>query len=228
MRIFTITSIVKHQNVILIFCLTVVSLCILFNPCSIFPQQSLLSTLSDPFFEVRTCDVVARRIFTITSVANHKCILPIYCLTVVSLCILLNHDSTPSSLVNGRHLPLYIVAINQRRQHQCVLTSSYVLSDCSLVLYSPESTPSSLADMNARRHGRVLESSSGSLEWHVELQRIFTITSVANHQSVLPIFCLTVVTLYPPGSTLDLSSPIVSTLSNPSLAASSSPSISVA
>jgi hypothetical protein len=31
--------------------------------------------------------------------------------------------------------------------------------------------------------------------------RIFTITSGANHQSVLPVFCLTVVTLYPPEST---------------------------
>ena len=40
--------------------------------------------------------------------------------------------------------------------------------------------------------------------------RIFTIIiSVANHQSVLPIFCLTVVTLDPPGSTHVLSSAIV-------------------
>jgi hypothetical protein len=84
---------------------------------------------------------------SITSVANHQNVLPIFSLTVVSLCILLNprrHHPSPIvpfyPLSNPLDLPSHIVAASPEnfRHRLCRQTpeySSYILSDFSLALY---------------------------------------------------------------------------------------------
>jgi hypothetical protein len=89
-------------------------------------------------------------IFTITSVANHQNVLPIFSLTVVLLCILLNPcrhrpspivpfyplKSTRSSLLEKHRQSYYL----RRQPPEC---SSHILADCSLDLYPRESMPPS-------------------------------------------------------------------------------------
>jgi len=70
----------------------------------IFPRQSLLSTLSNPSPAHRRLESASPRSFSIISVANHQNVLPIFSLTVVSLCILLNPRHGPSPIAVFYHL----------------------------------------------------------------------------------------------------------------------------
>jgi hypothetical protein len=104
----------------------------------------------------------------IISVANHQSVLPIFSLTVVSLCILLNLYTLSSQIVAVRPLESasqenYFPFLNPLN-----LPSSIVVFSClKFILHI---SPPFLQDFNN-----------------------FTSTSLAKHQSVLPIFSLTVV-----------------------------------
>jgi hypothetical protein len=100
--------------------------------------------------------------------ANHKCILPIYCLTVVSLCILLNLH----------HLSSHIVAV---RRLESPSRENY------FPLLNPLDLPSSIV---------MFSLSNSSLVFCHHPLRILASTSVAKHRSVLPIFSLTVVSTW--------------------------------
>jgi hypothetical protein len=164
-----IISVSNHQSVLHIFSLTVVSLCILLNPhdlpspiLTFYPLKSILRSSN---FARHRLESASPRIFSITSVANHQKVLPIFSLTVVSLCILLNPC---------RHRPSFIVHRSSSIVHR---PSS--IANCSFLLpTSLKCTRSSLTHRDSSH-----------------CQRIFTITAVAKHKNVLPIFCLTVVSL---------------------------------
>ena len=92
-------------------------------------------------------------------------------------------------------------------RHRPPERSSHILSDCSLALYSSESTPSfkfprtsspspSRIRLIFPRQSLRSPLSNSSLALRRHPLRIFTSTSVAKHQSVLPIFSLSVVSTW--------------------------------
>jgi hypothetical protein len=105
------------------------------------------------------------RIFTITyDVANHQRVDPIFCLTVVSLCIILNLH----------YLSSHIVAV---RPLESATQENY------FPFLNPLNLPSSIVTFSRL-----------NLIPHISppVLRIFASTSVAKHRSVLPIFSLTI------------------------------------
>ena len=109
------------------------------------------------------------RIFTITyDVANHQRVDPIFCLTVVLLCIILNLH----------YLSSHIVAV---RPLESATQENY------FPFLNPLNLPSSIVTFSRL-----------NLIPHISppVLRIFASTSVAKHRSVLPIFSLTIVSTW--------------------------------
>jgi hypothetical protein len=84
-------------------------------------------------------------IMPLLQLANHHSVLPIFSVTVVSLCILLNTLEFPP-----KSSPLHTLCITREFHHhlrrQLQECSSHILSDCSLALCPPKSTLWSLTN----------------------------------------------------------------------------------
>ena len=101
-------TVANHQSVLPIFSLTVVSLCILLNlhnlPSPIVTFYRTLSNPSPAHCRLESASPRSFSVISVISVANHQNVLPIFSLTVVPLCILLNPRHGPSPIAVFYHL----------------------------------------------------------------------------------------------------------------------------